>query len=47
MGPGRYQATFRALPWLNGRVMDLRVIVTDVEGGVITQTTDRAFLVSA
>lgn len=47
MGPGRYQATFTALPWLNGRVMDLRVIVTDVEGGVITQTTDRAFLVSA
>jgi hypothetical protein len=47
MGPGSYRATFTAPSWFNGRAMDLRVIATDVTGGVITQTTDRAFLVSA
>ena len=45
--PGGYRAKFTALSWLNGRTMDLRVIVTDVAGGKITQTTDRAFVVSA
>jgi hypothetical protein len=45
--PGSYRATFTAPSWLNGRAMDLRVTVHDAAGGAITQTTDRAFLVSA
>jgi hypothetical protein len=46
VGAGHYRATFTALTSLNGRAMDLRVMVTDVKGGVLTQTTQRAFLVS-
>jgi hypothetical protein len=46
VGPGSYRAAFTAPSWFNGRAMDLRVRVTDVAGGAITQTTDRAFLVS-
>jgi hypothetical protein len=47
VGPHSYRATFTAPSWFNGRAMDLRVIATDLAGGMITQTTDRAFLVSA
>jgi hypothetical protein len=43
---GHYRATFTAQAWLDGRAMDVRVRVTDVKGGVLTQTTERAFLVS-
>lgn len=45
--PGRYRATFTALASLIGQAMDLRVGVTDVKGGVLTQTTYRAFRVGA
>jgi hypothetical protein len=46
VGPGHYRVSFRALARLNGRAMDMLVTVTDVKGDVLTQTTQRAFLVS-
>ena len=45
--PGSYRATFTALASMIGRAMDLRVGVTDVKGGVLTQITYRAFRVGA
>ena len=34
-----------AKPFQAGRVMDLRVSATDAAGGILHQTTDRAFLI--
>ena len=42
---GHYRATFTAPESLTGLTMDLRVRVSDVKGGALTQTTYRAFLV--
>jgi hypothetical protein len=44
---GHYQAAFTASPVLDGRAMDIRVTATDADGGVLRQTTTRAFLVSS
>lgn len=42
---GQYRAAFTAKPFQAGRVMDLRVSATDAAGGILHQTTDRAFLI--
>lgn len=42
---GHYRAAFTAKPFQAGRVMDLRVSATDAAGGILHQTTDRAFLI--
>ena len=47
LGAGQYQATFTAGANLNGKAMDIRVSATDADGGVLHQTTTRAFLVSS
>jgi hypothetical protein len=44
-GPDQYHATFNPASWLNGRGMDTRVTVMDAKGGVLKQTTVRAFVV--
>lgn len=44
-GPGHYRVAFSAKPFEAGRVMDLRVSATDAAGGILHQTTDRAFLI--
>jgi hypothetical protein len=35
------------MAWMDQRRFDLRVTVTDSKGGVLVQTTDSAFLVTA
>ncbi|OFE14738.1 hypothetical protein BA895_08580 [Humibacillus sp. DSM 29435] len=42
---GHYRVAFSAKPFEAGRVMDLRVSATDAAGGILHQTTDRAFLI--
>ena len=44
-GAGHYRAALRTKPFEAGRVMDLRVSATDAAGGILHQTTDRAFLI--
>jgi hypothetical protein len=44
---GVYHADFFARPRLEGHTMDLLVTATDAFGGVLRQSTERAFLVSA
>lgn len=43
--PGHYRVAYRAKPFEAGRVMDLRVSATDAAGGILHQTTNRAFLI--
>jgi hypothetical protein len=46
LGPGRYTASFAATAAQAGQVWDLRVSATDAVGGVLHQTTTRAFRVA-
>jgi hypothetical protein len=47
LGGTHYQAIFNAHPILDGQAMDIRVTATDADGGVLRQTTTRAFQVSS
>ena len=47
LAPGQYRAAFTAHSILSGQTMDLRVTATDADGGVLRQTTTRAFSVSS
>lgn len=45
-GANSYQAHFKALSWMQNRLFDLRVSVTDAKGNSVVQTTEHAFVVS-
>ncbi len=47
VGPNQARTSFKAMAWMDQRRFDLRVTVTDSKGGVLVQTTDSAFLVTA
>ena len=47
VGPNEAHTSFKAMAWMDQRRFDLRVTVTDSKGGVLVQTTNSAFLVTA
>ena len=47
LGAGKYRVTFTAHSILDGQAVNVRVSATDADGGVLRQTTTRAFLVSS
>ncbi len=47
IGSNQYQARFKAMAWMDQRGFDVRVSVTDSKGGILVQTTERAFVVAA
>lgn len=44
-GNGNYRAWFASRPRQRGQVMDLRLTATDSAGGILHQTTQRAFMI--
>lgn len=46
-GSGHYAAAFSARAWQAGQAMDLRVGATDASGGILHQTTTRAFIIGS
>jgi hypothetical protein len=47
VGPGQYQVSFTGRAPMNGMAMDLRITAKDNQGGILQQTVQRAFMVSA
>jgi hypothetical protein len=45
-GTNRYEAHLKALSWMQNRLFDLQVSVTDAKGNNVVQTTKHAFVVS-
>ncbi|MFL5790004.1 MAG: hypothetical protein ACJ76A_00740 [Actinomycetota bacterium] len=45
-GTNQYQAHLKALAWMQNRLFDIQVSVTDSKGNALVQTTDDAFVVS-
>jgi hypothetical protein len=45
-GTNSYQAHFTALDWMQNRLFDIQVSVTDSKGNALVQTTEDAFMVS-
>jgi hypothetical protein len=45
-GTNSYQARFDALSWMQNRLFDIQVSVTDAKGNSVVQTTQHAFVVS-
>ena len=45
-GTNSYQAHFKALDWMQNRLFDIQVSVTDSKGNALVQTTEDAFVVS-
>jgi hypothetical protein len=45
-GTNRYEAHLKALSWMQNRLFDLQVSVTDAKGNSVVQTTKHAFVVS-
>ena len=47
VGPGAYQARFKAMTWMEHRDFDLQVRATDAKGNAIVETVTRAFVVGS
>ena len=47
VSPGQYRVSFNAKAPLNGMAMDLQITAKDNQGGILRQTVQRAFMVSA
>ena len=47
VGPGAYQARFKAMTWMEHRDFDLQVRASDAKGNAIVETVTRAFVVGS